>query len=311
MNTQTLGPSSLRVSALCYGGWRLAGSEGSPAVTSNEPGKRAVHAAVDAGYTFFDFADIYGGGRCERIFGEALRESPGLRDRLVVATKCGIRRSGEPDPSAPFRYDFDADHILSAVEGSLQRMGIETIDLLMLHRPDALMQPAVVAGAFAALKDAGKVREFGVSNFRPSQVTLLQRACPFPLVVNQVEISLLETSTLDDGTLDQCQVEGMTPMAWSPLGRGALVSEIQDTGSPKFARHQALKEVTGELASRRGVSRATIALAWLLRHPSGIIPIVGSSNPERIRELVQAETVHLTREEWYRLWETSRGARLP
>lgn len=309
MNSRLLGRSSLRVSNLCYGGWRLAGSEGAPAVTSHEPGKRAVLAAADAGYTFFDFADIYGGGRCETIFGEAMRESPGLRDRLVVASKCGIRRADDPTPGVPFRYDFSADHIVRSVEGSLQRLGIETLDLLMLHRPDALMEPAEVAGAFAALRESGKVREFGVSNFRPSQVTLLQQACPFPLVVHQVEISLLHTDTLDDGTLDQCQADRITPMAWSPLARGALVSSAPFAANEE--RRRALGQVLDELAAAHQVSRGAIALAWLLRHPAGIVPIVGSASPDRIRELARADAIQLSREEWYRLWETSRGARLP
>jgi predicted oxidoreductase len=309
MNSRLLGRSSLRVSNLCYGGWRLAGSEGAPAVTSHEPGKRAVLAAADAGYTFFDFADIYGGGRCETIFGEAMRESPGLRERLVVASKCGIRRADDPTPGVPFRYDFSADHIVRSVEGSLQRLGIETLDLLMLHRPDALMEPTEVAGAFVALRESGKVREFGVSNFRPSQVSLLQQACPFPLVVHQVEISLLHTDTLDDGTLDQCQADRITPMAWSPLARGALVSTAATTTHED--RRQALGLVLDELASTHQVSRGAIALAWLLRHPAGIVPIVGSASPDRIRELARADAIQLSREEWYRLWETSRGARLP
>jgi len=167
MKLRPLGPSPLQVSRLAYGGWRLAGSEGGPAISGSESGKRAVHAAVDAGFTFFDLADIYGGGRCEQIFGEALRDAPGLRDRVVIATKCGIRRPGEPYSSAPFRYDFSPEHLTRAVESSLQRMRIETIDVLMLHRPDYLMNPSEVAGVFATLRDAGKVREFGVSNFNP------------------------------------------------------------------------------------------------------------------------------------------------
>jgi predicted oxidoreductase len=209
----------------------------------------------------------------------------------------------------PFRYDFSADHIVRSVEGSLQRLGIETLDLLMLHRPDALMEPAEVAGAFLALRESGKVREFGVSNFRPSQLSLLQQACPFPLVVHQVEISLLHTTTLDDGTLDQCQADRITPMAWSPLARGALVSTAPSTANED--RRQALGRVLDELAATHQVSRGAIALAWLLRHPARIVPIVGSASPDRIRELARADEIRLSREEWYRLWETSRGARLP
>lgn len=308
MTLRPLGRSPLRVSPLAYGGWRLAGSEGEPAAIDSGPGKRAVQAAVDAGFNFFDFADIYGDGRCERIFGEALRESPGLRDRLLIATKCGIRRPDDPFPGAPYRYDFSPDHLFRAVEGSLQRMGIETIDLLMLHRPDYLMAPAEVAGVFLALKEAGKVREFGVSNFRPSQLSALQQACPFPLIVNQVEISLLHPTTLDDGTLDQCLTQSITPMAWSPLARGRLVQPTDQSADPQVA---SIGRVLDELARQQGVGRAEMALAWLLKHPAGIIPIVGSAHPVRIAQQAAAVRLCLSREDWYRLLEAARGTRLP
>lgn len=308
MQSRPLGQSHLKVSLLAYGGWRLAGSEGSPAAASNEPGVRALLAAVDSGYTFFDFADIYGGGRCETIMGEALRATPGLRDRIVIATKCGIRRAGEPTPEATHRYDFSGDYIVKSVEGSLQRLGIGQIDLLMLHRPDYLMEPSEVAGAFARLKDSGKVREFGVSNFLPSQFNALQKACPFPLVVHQVEISLLHLNSFQDGTLDQCLTDRISPMAWSPLGRGALMQDSESSGAE---RRQILSRVLDEVAQAHGVSRGVIALSWLLRHPAGIIPIVGSATPDRIREQARAADVVLSREEWYRLMEAARGERLP
>lgn len=308
MTLRPLGRSTLRVSPLAYGGWRLAGSEGGPAVADSGPGKRAVHAAVEAGFTFFDFADIYGDGRSEYIFGEALRESPGLRDHLVIATKCGIRRPDDPVPGAPFRYDFSPDYLFRAVEGSLQRMGLETIDLLMLHRPDYLMDPAEVAGVFLALREAGKVREFGVSNFRPSQLSALQQACPFPLIVNQVEISLLHTTSLDDGTLDQCLSQSITPLAWSPLARGRMVRPSDPSADPQV---DAVGRVLDELARQQGVGRAEMALAWLLKHPAGIIPIVGSANPIRIAQQAAAARLRLSREDWYRLLEAARGVRLP
>jgi len=311
MNLRPLGQSPLHVSSLAYGGWRLAGSEGSPAATTSQPGIRAIQAAVEAGFTFFDFADIYGGGRCESIFGEALRESPDLRSRLIIATKCGIRRPADPTPDAPYRYDSSREHLISSVEGSLKRMGIEQIDLLMLHRPDYLMDPTEVAGAFYDLRQAGKVREFGVSNFRPSQLTALQKACPWPLSVQQVEISLLKTDTLDDGTLDQCLTEGITPMAWSPLARGALVQEPEGMPELASAPRVAVGRVLEELAHQYGVSRGVIALAWLMKHPARILPIIGSANPDRIAELARSGSISLSREEWYRLLEASRGGRLP
>jgi len=308
MDTRSLGRSPLQVSVLAYGAWRLAGSEGKASIEGSAYGIRALNAAVDAGITFIDLADIYGGGRCEEIVGDALRQSPGLRQRLVIATKCGIRRSGDPTPQAPFRYDFSREHILRSVEVSLKRMGLHEIDLLMLHRPDYLMDPAEVAGVFVDLRQAGKVREFGVSNFTPSQVTALQKAFPHPLVVNQVEISLLQTATLDDGTLNQCLELGMSPMAWSPLGRGALV---QDPGSLTDARQRRTAEALVAVARRLGTTPSVVALAWLLRHPSGIIPILGTCTPERIAEQALAATLPLSREDWYELLEASRGSRLP
>lgn len=312
MKTLRLGRSSLVASRLAYGCWRLAGSEGRPPEPTSARGKRAVHAAVDAGFTLFDLADIYGGGRCEEIFGEALRESPGLRHRLLIASKCGIRRAGEPTPSAPVRYDFSGEHILRSVEGSLRRLGVETLDLLMLHRPDYLMDPHEVAGAFVQLKDAGKVREFGVSNFRPSQITALQRACPLPLAVNQVELSLLQLGPFEDGTLDQCLAEQLTPMAWSPLGGGHLGERVQGVlPSQRGYQPAALLPELDTQAAAHGVTRAALALAWLLKHPAGIQPVVGSTDPGSITAAARAADLSLSREDWYRLLTLARPTPLP
>lgn len=313
MHEVALGQSGLRVSRMGYGCWRLAGSEGAePPGDALTSGKQAVLAAVDAGFTLFDLADIYGGGRCEEIFGAALRDRPGLRNRLVVASKCGIRKPGVPAPGAPYRYDSSASHILSSVDASLRRIGIETLDLLMLHRPDYLMDPAEVAGAFAQLKDAGKVREFGVSNFRPEQVTALQRACPLPLIVNQVEISLARLATLDDGTLDQCLAGKITPLAWSPLARGALVSpDRPELDRPDHASRTALAETLSDIARSKETTCAVVALAWLLKHPARIVPIIGTVQPERIAEAAAAADQVLDREDWYRLLTAARGCPLP
>ena len=299
-----LGRSKCRVSRVGYGCWRLAGSEGVETPTEPAEGIRAVLAAADAGITLFDLADIYGGGRCEELFGAALRERPGLRNELVVAGKCGIRRAGAPPATSPYRYDSSAAHIVDSVEASLKRMGIATLDVLMLHRPDFLMEPDEVAGAFVRLRDSGKVREFGVSNFLPTQLSLLQQACPMPLVVHQVEISLAHSTALEDGILDQCLASRMTPLAWSPLARGAL---FPTAGVPRGALTDALIEA----ASARGVTPAAIALAWLLRHPAGIVPLIGSIRPSRIWEAVVATEVPMDREEWYRLLTAARGRRLP
>lgn len=314
MQTLTLGVSSLVSSRLAYGCWRLAGSWNPAEVTpeSRAAGTRAIATAYEAGYTLFDNADIYCRGEAERILGDALREISGMRERVLIATKCGIRFPGVPHPDSPQRYDFSAEHILRSCDESLRRMGLETIDLYQLHRPDFLADPEEVASAFTRLREAGKVRYFGVSNCRPTLLTALQCACPMPLIVQQVEISLLQRDVFADGTLDQCLIEHITPLAWSPLGGGLLGNGAKrllkwQEGYPVEATVVALDAV----AQARGTTRTVIALAWLLKHPSIIVPIIGSVNPERIREAVRATEIELTREEWYRLLLAARGEPLP
>ncbi len=314
MKTIRFARSSLEGSALAYGGWRVAGTHDPAQVTPER--RAAAHAAYRAayelGFTVFDLADIYCGGMSERLLGEVLREVPGMRDRIRIVTKCGIRFTGDPEPAAPYRYDFSAAHIEAACEGSLQRLGIETIDLYLLHRPDLLADPAEVAAAFSRLRQAGKVREFGVSNFRPSQVALLQKACPMPLVAHQIEFSLLHPEPLFDGTLDQCLSEGLTVMAWSPLAGGVLGGRIgASMNDPQHARKAKLNDALEQITRDRGVSRAAVALAWLRRHPAGVMPILGTVNPERLREAATVADLELSREEWYRLLEAALGQRLP
>jgi predicted oxidoreductase len=235
-----------------------------------------------------------------------------MREHILIASKCGIRPAGDPDAHAPYRYDFSAGHIVASCEQSLRRLGVEVIDLYLLHRPDFLCEPAEVAAAFGKLKESGKVREFGVSNFRPSQWLMLQQACPMALVVNQVQASLLHLDPFLDGTLDQCLANLVVPLAWSPLAAGALGGRIGVAMSdPHHARKAKLDDVLGMLSRERGMSRAAVALGWLRRHPSGIVPVIGSTNPDRIREATQAAELELTREEWYRLMEAAQGQRLP
>ncbi|MEI7651007.1 MAG: aldo/keto reductase [Verrucomicrobiota bacterium] len=309
MRTQTLGQTSLQSSRLAYGCWRIA-TRGD-AAADYETARAAIFAAVDAGYELFDHADIYCDGEAERVFGRILRESPGLRARMVIATKGGIRFKNRP-AGAPVRYDFSRGHLLAQAELSLRQLGVETIDLLHLHRPDYLMDADEVAGAFAELRQSGKVREFGVSNFSPSQFSLLQSRLPFPLAVNQVEVSLLQLDALHDGTLDQCQQLKVTPLAWSPLGAGLLGSGGKDL-LPGQAHYnpKAILPVLDRIAGERGVTREVVALAWLLKHPSRLIPIVGSTNPARIRQHAAADQLELTREEWYHLVTAARGAEMP
>jgi predicted oxidoreductase len=314
MESMVLGVSSLRSSRLAYGCWRVAGSWEAAEVTdhSRAAGRGAIRTAYEAGYTLFDTADIYGGGESERVLGTALKEISGMRERVVIVTKCGVRPAGTPEPDSPQRYDFSAEHILASCEQSLQRLGQETIDLYLLHRPDYLADPEEIAKAFAQLKSSGKVRYFGVSNFRPMLVTALQVVCPMPLVAHQVEISLAKLDAFADGTLDQCLIEKITPMAWSPLAGGLIGGGAHRLlPAQSVYRPEKFLPALECVAKARGASRSAVALAWLLRHPSKIQPIVGSTNPDRIREAAKADELELTREEWYRLLLAARGEPLP
>jgi predicted oxidoreductase len=305
MQTVTLGSSNLESSRLVYGCMRIAGS-GSP--EDLDRGKQALGAAVDAGYTQFDHADIYGNGLCETLFGGFLRDNPGVREQVIVTTKCGIRMAGDPDEDAPGRYDFSARHITSSVDASLRRLGIERIDLLLLHRPDYLFRAHEVAVTLEALKASGAVANFGVSNFTPSQVELLQSAVGDALLVNQVEINLHNISTLTDGTLDQCQRLGMTPQAWCPLA-GVAYPAWGNTLTEQDERR-----IRAELECQRHKYDAEdwlVALAWLLKHPAGISPIIGSTMPERIEAAKRALDLEYSRVDWYRLLEARNGAPVP
>jgi predicted oxidoreductase len=313
MKTQLIGRSPLVATRIAFGCWRLVRTWNPKEVTPDREaeGRRAVIAAYEAGYTLFDNADIYCAGVCESVLGQALGEVRGMRERVVVATKCGIRVGGDPSPTSPGRYDFSFEHIVRSCEQSLNRLGIETIDLYLLHRPDWLMDPAEVAEAFDKLRSAGKVREFGVSNFSPSQLVALQKACPMPLAVNQVEIHLGRLDAFTEGTLDQCLTETITPMAWSPLGGGTLFEKPHaDPGTPK-RKVPGLPQMIEQVAREVGQSPAVVAIAWLLKHPAKIMPIVGSMDLGRIVELTRADGVDLTREQWYRLLIAARGEPMP
>ena len=314
MKEIALGKSGLRSSALAYGCWRVTGSWNPAEMTadSRAAGRKAILAAYEAGFTLFDHAAIYCHGEAERLFGEVLTQVPEMRRRVLIATKCGIRFSGDPAPDSPARYDFSAAHIVGSCEESLRRLGVETVDLLMLHRPDFLADPAEVAAAFSQLQAAGKARYFGVSNFRPSLLSAVESACPMPLIVHQMEISLAKLDAFSDGTLDQCFNRQITPMAWSPLAAGLLgagasrLLPSQQGYQPEKVRHE-----LAVIARNRGTHVTAVALAWLLKHPSGIQPIVGTTNPERIREAAAAVQLDLTREDWYRLLIAARGEPLP
>ena len=308
MNSITIGKSELKTSRLGYGCWRIAETE----EMGRTVGREAILAAYEAGYTLFDHADIYCQGRAETAFGEVLHEVSGMREAVTIASKCGIRVGDEPHAGDVGRYDFSSDYIIQSCERSLQRLQIDTIDLYQLHRPDWLMNPEEVAQAFEQLRQQGKVREFGVSNFSPSQVTLLQKACPMKLQVQQVEISLVCLERFIDGSLDQCLAEHITPLAWSPLGGGLLAEGARSLlpGQQGYNPTPVLKEID-VLAKFLDSSRGVIALAWLLKHPSGIVPLVGSTKPEKIKDAVNATHLSLSREEWYKLLVASRGEPMP
>jgi predicted oxidoreductase len=309
MKTQRIEQTDLNVGRLSYGCMRIAGTWNPSEITPEreENGRKALIAAFEAGYTLFDHADIYCAGGCESIHGRLLKDTPSMRKEIVIATKCGIRFGGDPNPDSPHRYDFSKKHILESCEKSLRRLQIDTIDIYQLHRPDLLMYPAEVAEAFEELHRAGKVRYFGVSNFLPSFVTALQSALPSRLVVNQVEIHLGRLDPFTDGTLDQCLAEKITPLAWSPLGGGWL----GDGGTTLDGKRAWLLRTLDDVAGKYGVSRTAMAFAWLLKHPSRIIPIVGTTKPEKIRDAVAADGVDLDREDWYRLLVAARGQGLP
>jgi predicted oxidoreductase len=314
MRSQALGKSPLVSSRLAYGCMRIAGTMDRSRLTAEREaaGRRAVLAAYEAGYTHFDHADIYGNGLCEEIFGRVLREVPGMRDKVLIASKCGIRWKGDPGASDPQRWDFSREYIVKSCEGSLQRLGTDRIDLYMLHRPDYLADPHEIAAAFSDLKQQGKVREFGVSNFRPSYLSMIRSACPMPLVVNQVEIHLARLDCLEDGTLDQCVEQGITPVSWSPLAGGLLGDGSRvDPGDPRAPGLSALLDLLDFKSRERGISRTVLSLAWLLRHPSRIIPIVGSVNDTRIQDAVKADTLELSREDWYTILVAARMQALP
>ena len=314
MKTQLLGTTKIEITRLAYGCMRISGTWDRTQVDAEavKKGIAALEAAVDAGYTFFDHADIYGDTTCEEIFGKALALHPDWRDKLVVATKCGIRFEDEPLAGQPHRYDFSYEHIVQSAEDSLKRLQLEAIDLLMLHRPDFLADPEEVARAFVKLREEGKVKEFGVSNFRPTLVSAIQSALPFALQVNQVEIHLQRLACFTDGTLDQCLERKITPMAWSPLRQGRLATGyVPEPGSAGYDHHVELLKVIDTAAEAYGTERTVMALAWLLRHPSGIVPVVGSAKPENIRIATRATEIDVDRDTWYRILRAARGEKLP
>jgi predicted oxidoreductase len=310
-----LGSSPLESSRLSYGCWRLAttGNTKDDLLTA----RNAIVAAIDAGISFFDLADIYCNGRAESAFGQLMHDHHELRKKILIGTKCGIRFPDEAT-GAPYRYDSTAEHIIRSCEGSLRRLGVERIDVYQLHRPDWLMEIDEVVKAFQKLEKQGKVRDFGVSNFTPPQLENLGKAmlkeAELPIIVHQFECSLLQLAPFTDGTLDQCVSLNIRPLAWSPLGGGFLadgaVEVLASQGGYQAAAPPVIA-VLDEIAAARGSTRSAIALAWLLKHPAKIIPIIGTTKPERIKAAAAAVEIDLSREDWYRLLTAAKGGALP
>lgn len=268
--------------------------------------------AVECGYNYFDHADIYGGGRCEEVFGAALKRNGKLRDKIIIQTKCGIRKG---------MYDFSKEHILSSVEGSLRRLGLDSVDVLLLHRPDLLMEPDEVAEAFDELEKSGKVRHFGVSNHSAPQIELLKTSVRQELSINQMQLSIATASMISSGAnvnlcnedgvnrdgylRDYCRLNGITIQPWSPLQHGFIEGSFS-----KNEKYAELNRTIGELAEKYGVTETGMAIAWLLRLPDKMQPVVGSTNIERIKAVAEAADIEITREDWYKIYLAA-GYRLP
>jgi predicted oxidoreductase len=264
---------------------------------------RWIEAALDLGIDSFDHADIYGDYTVEALFGEALALRPELRQRMRIVTKCGIRLPSQQRPAHRGKsYDTSREHVVASVEASLRALRTDRIDLLLIHRPDMLMDAVELAETFASLRQAGKVLHFGVSNHGPSQLALLRAHCT--LAAHQVEFSPLQLAPLSDGTFDQCQLLGVRAMAWSPLGGGRLFLSSDE-------RATRVRDVLERLAQEHGVSLATMAYAWILRHPARPHPITGSGREAGLRDAVAALDIVLTAEDWYAVWEASAGYPVP
>ena len=316
--------TDLEVSRIGYGCMNLGGAwnRALPGAAEIAKAARLIMTAYEQGVNLFDHADIYTLGKSEAVFGQVLLQQPELRERIVIQSKCGIRFQDDPRPGDPGRYDFSYDHILQSVEESLSRLQTGYLDVLLLHRPDPLVEPEEVARAFDDLQRSGKVRYFGVSNHTAGQIALLQKYCDQPLVINQVELNLMHAHLIDEGvianqaggnytaatgTLDYCRRNEVMIQAWAPVAGGKLFN-------PPEQADERVRETAGlvaRLAQEKNTSQEAIVLAWLLRHPARIQPIIGTTNPDRLVASCLADDVVLAREEWFALFVTARGAPLP
>lgn len=295
-----LGKSDLQVPVIAIGCMRINGLD-------KQDAERFIQTALEGGANFFDHADIYGGGTCEEIFAEAIHMNSTVREKIILQSKCGIR-SG--------MFDFSKEHILNSVDGILKRLKTDYLDVLLLHRPDALVEPEEVAEAFDKLFSSGKVRNFGVSNQNPMQMQLLQKSLNQPIVANQLQFSITNASMIsagihvnmqdeaaidrDGSVLDFCRLEDITIQPWSPFQYGFFEGVFLD--NEKFPQ---LNAKINEIASNYGVANTTIALAWILRHPAKMQPITGTMNTARLKDCIKAAEIYLTREEWYDIYRAA------
>lgn len=305
MNKIYIGSGALEVSEISLGCMRIA------QLSSNDA-ERLVKTALDEGIDFFEHADIYGEGKAEEVFANAIGMNSDIREKIFIQTKCGIRDG---------YYDFSKKHILSSVDGSLKRLRTNFIDVLLLHRPDTLMEPEEVAEAFDTLQNDGKVKHFGVSNFNPMQIELLGKYLNQKLIINQLQLSITNTGMIDSGinvntkfdgsidhdgsVLEYCRLINITIQAWSPFQYGFFEGVFLE--NQKFPK---LNKKINEIAKQKDVPNEAIVIAWILRHPAKIQPVVGTTNFNRLKDICKASQVSLTRQEWYDIY-ISAGNNLP
>ncbi|MCE7993396.1 MAG: oxidoreductase [Roseivirga sp.] len=288
------------ISRIVHGMWRLTEWN-----FSNEQIVRFVEECLEMGIDTFDHADIYGGYTCETLFGNALSTHPSLNNKLKVVTKCGIKLVTPNRPEHYIQhYDTSFDHIIWSAENSLKQLQRDNIDVLLIHRPDPFMNPAVVARAFTKLREEGKVKEFGVSNFLPSQFNTLQSYLDFSLVTNQVEVSVAALQEFENGVIDQCLEKRFSPMAWSPLAGGSVFTA-------ETHRFLTIKNVLYRIAKRLDVSIDQVMYAWLLNHPAKMVPLVGSGKIDRVRKAVDSLDIELSTQQWFEIWVASQGKNVP
>lgn len=300
MRTMKLGASSLEVPVVSVGCMRINSLD-------KKEAEHFVQTALEQGANFFDHADIYGAGSCEEIFAEAIHMNADVRENIILQSKCGIRKG---------MFDFSKEHILESVDNSLKRLNTDYLDILLLHRPDTLVEPEEVAEAFDILESSGKVRHFGVSNQNPMQIQLLQKFVKQPIVANQLQMSITNSTMIssgfnvnmendaavnrDGGILDFCRLHDITIQPWSPFQYGFFEGVFLD--NEKFPE---LNQKINEIADKYSVSNTTIAIAWLLRHPAKMQPVIGTMNETRLKDCIKASDIHLSRQEWYDIFRAA------